>query len=236
MTDRLTEIKDGLAETKRGAVFPSCERADTDMRWLVAEVEQSRAALSLKENARRGLALSLEMAEAYLVAERIENTRLREAFVAMEKAANQREAERDAARVSLANKESATHRLRRAEADTLAFQRALVTTEEARNRWHQKYTVEAQARADETRFLGDSLTALRQRHAEETCATCLNRDDEPKQTRWRTYVGPFCRLAGRDERDDTPNDDDGEPILVRCETLGNRCGAWMASEAKKGLT
>jgi hypothetical protein len=43
MTDRLTEIKDGLAETKRGAVFPSCERADTDMRWLVAEMERLQA-------------------------------------------------------------------------------------------------------------------------------------------------------------------------------------------------
>jgi hypothetical protein len=43
MSDRLTEIKEQLAEAKRGAVFPSCERDDTDKRWLVAEVARLRS-------------------------------------------------------------------------------------------------------------------------------------------------------------------------------------------------
>ena len=46
MSDRLDEIRALLADVKRGAVFPSCERADTDMRWLVAEVERTQADLA----------------------------------------------------------------------------------------------------------------------------------------------------------------------------------------------
>ena len=75
MMTRLDEIRALLAEVKRGGVFPSCERADTAMRLLVAEVERTQDAVA---------------------AERIEVAHLREAFVTMEKAANEREHERDA--------------------------------------------------------------------------------------------------------------------------------------------
>ena len=71
MMTRLDEIRALLAEVKRGGVFPSCERADTDMRLLVAEVERTQAALA---------------------AERIEIAHLRAAFVAMERAYNVAEA------------------------------------------------------------------------------------------------------------------------------------------------
>jgi len=80
MMTRLDEIRALLAEVKRGGVFPSCERADTDMRLLVAEVERTQAALA---------------------AERIEVAHLREAFVTMERAANQHETDLAAARAVL---------------------------------------------------------------------------------------------------------------------------------------
>jgi hypothetical protein len=38
MADRLDGIMAELAEVKRGAVFPSCEKDDADKRWLAAEV------------------------------------------------------------------------------------------------------------------------------------------------------------------------------------------------------
>jgi hypothetical protein len=85
MMTRLDEIRALLAEVKRGGVFPSCERADTDMRLLVAEVERTQAALA---------------------AERIENAHLREAFVTMERAYNVAEADLAAARAALAGAEA----------------------------------------------------------------------------------------------------------------------------------
>jgi hypothetical protein len=63
------------------------------------------------------------------------------------------------------------------------------------------------------------------------CPTCRFREDAPRVSfRGEVYEGPFCGKAGRTERDDTPNDDDGLPIVVRCATLGHRCGAWEATD------
>jgi hypothetical protein len=60
------------------------------------------------------------------------------------------------------------------------------------------------------------------------CDTCQYRDDEPRMSRWDGPLnGPFCLKAGRRVTDDTPNDDDGNPIVVRCVTLGNGCRAWQ---------
>jgi len=64
---------------------------------------------------------------------------------------------------------------------------------------------------------------------ERRCVTCAHCDNEPRTSRWHGILnGPFCAKAGRRISDDTPNDDDGEPIVVRCETLGNGCLAWTA--------
>lgn len=83
--------------------------------------------------------------------------------------------------------------------------------------------------ADAVTALLDELEAAQSR----TCTSCRHyATDDRVSFRGVVYVGPFCTLAGRDARDDTPNDDDGNPIVVRCETLGWMCGAWEpAAEA-----
>jgi len=45
MSNRLDDINAALAQAKQHGVFPSAERADTDMRWLVAEVAAARKVL-----------------------------------------------------------------------------------------------------------------------------------------------------------------------------------------------
>ena len=45
MSNRLDDINAALAQAKQHGVFPSAERADTDMRWLVAELAAARAVL-----------------------------------------------------------------------------------------------------------------------------------------------------------------------------------------------
>jgi hypothetical protein len=66
---------------------------------------------------------------------------------------------------------------------------------------------------------------------EQRCETCQHREDGPRVSfRNVVYEGPFCQKAGRTEDEDTPNDDDGNPIVVRCTTLGNGCRAWARRE------
>jgi hypothetical protein len=43
MNNRLDDINAALLQAKQHGVFPSAERADTDMRWLVAELMAARA-------------------------------------------------------------------------------------------------------------------------------------------------------------------------------------------------
>ena len=136
----------------------------------------------------RSVAAEFEASQKALSAERIEVAHLREAFVTMERAANQHETERDRALADLDDAATAINEAmdilglagidqpitvvdaaRSRMADLAAvrvenedYRAALATTEQARDRWHQKYTVEAQARQDEVKILGAELIALRE--------------------------------------------------------------------------
>jgi len=59
------------------------------------------------------------------------------------------------------------------------------------------------------------------------CETCSHQRTAPVIFRRHPpMTDPTCGLASRGPEDDTPNDDDGEPIVVRCVTLGGGCWAW----------
>lgn len=57
------------------------------------------------------------------------------------------------------------------------------------------------------------------------CTTCAWRRDEPIVFRYHGVLdGPFCGKIYHNA--DCRTDNEGNPIVVRCESLGWMCGVW----------
>jgi predicted nuclease with TOPRIM domain len=211
MTDRLADIKAAL---DRGEVNYRGEH--DDLRWLVAEVER----LQPPQGTARIWAVKYEEAAAEL-------TTLRQQTADMERgvadALNGAIGEQDMGVVAgvelLAERYAALRQLR--DGDTLAFQHALAEKDGAYDvllahaneveRENAALREQVSRGQDAVNTLNDRLATLRQRHAEAVKA-CWH---EAWSMGWQR-----CNATELNNNFDFPDDD----------------AAWLASEAKKGLT